>query len=128
MDNRIKEKGGLFAGLDPATQAKIRSGRVDLGFSAEMVYLALGEPAAKHELTTRAGRDEIWIYLACDYPSAGLDPLGYHRRVYFNPSLNGYHVFYRPILTDDPAVASGERLRVTIHEGQVAAIEQAKPQ
>ena len=126
LDDRIKSKGDLFTRLDPAMQAKIKAGSIELGFTPDLVFLALGAPAEKRELITPAGKDEIWIYLAYDYPYPGLDPMGYHRRILFDPYLNGYRVGYRPIMAADEGATASERLRVIFHEGKVAAMEQAK--
>ena len=126
LDDRIKSKGDLFARLDPATQAKIKAGTIELGFTPDLVFLALGAPAEKRELITQAGKDEIWIYLAHDFPAPGLDPMGYRRRIIFDPYLNGYRIAYRPIMADDEAGIASERLRVVFHEGKATAMEQAK--
>ncbi len=42
---RIQEKSAVFASLTPRQQQLIKAGRVKVGFTTDMVYLALGKPA-----------------------------------------------------------------------------------
>jgi hypothetical protein len=63
-ERRISKHPGLFAGLPPEAQARIRQGEVDLGFTADMVQLALGNPARVLTRRTVAGALEIWQYTA----------------------------------------------------------------
>jgi outer membrane protein assembly factor BamE (lipoprotein component of BamABCDE complex) len=44
VDHRIGEKPDVFNRLDPKAQAEIRQGRVHVGYTPDMVYLALGQP------------------------------------------------------------------------------------
>lgn len=43
--SRIKQQQELFDSYPPATQAAIQSGEIKVGFSAEMVHMALGKPS-----------------------------------------------------------------------------------
>jgi len=44
IDHRIHEKPDVFNQLDPKAQAEIRQGRVEVGYTPDMVYIALGKP------------------------------------------------------------------------------------
>ena len=44
INHRIGEKPDVFNRLDPKAQAEIRQGRVEVGYTPDMVYLALGKP------------------------------------------------------------------------------------
>jgi outer membrane protein assembly factor BamE (lipoprotein component of BamABCDE complex) len=44
IDHRIREKPDVFNQLDPKAQAEIRRGRVEVGYTPDMVYIALGKP------------------------------------------------------------------------------------
>jgi hypothetical protein len=44
INHRIREKPAAFNRLDPKTQAEIRRGGVEVGYTPDMVYLALGKP------------------------------------------------------------------------------------
>jgi hypothetical protein len=66
---RIREKSDLFASLTPVQQKQIKAGVVEIGFTADMTYLALGKPAAKSTKTTPEGPVEMWTFHNY-YPSA----------------------------------------------------------
>jgi outer membrane protein assembly factor BamE (lipoprotein component of BamABCDE complex) len=44
INQRIREKQDAFNRLDPKAQAVIRQGRVEIGYTPDMVYMALGKP------------------------------------------------------------------------------------
>ncbi len=126
VDTRIKEKPEVFAGLDAATQAKLKQGIIDLGFTEDMVYIALGAPDQKRESISAHGRTITWIYNTYYDYYDGSAYIHYHRRVYYDPVLSTYRVFYRPALADVYVSAAEERIRVVFKEGKVSVIEQAK--
>lgn len=49
VSSRIEEKATAFAALTPEQQKMIRAGEIELGFTSDMVYMALGK-AAKTEI------------------------------------------------------------------------------
>ena len=61
-DSRIEKNSAAFAGYPPAVQAKIRAGEVDVGFTSEMVQMALGKPDRVLRRRSAAGESEVWIY------------------------------------------------------------------
>jgi len=63
---RIKRNPELFASIPPAQQEIIKQGRIDIGFTPNMVKLALGEPDSIAKRTDNAGTSEIWRYSSVD--------------------------------------------------------------
>lgn len=61
-DSRIRRDQALFDGYPPEVQEKIRNGVIDVGYSPEMVVMALGEPDRKVEMQREDGAAEVWIY------------------------------------------------------------------
>lgn len=61
-DSRISEKRELFASLPPSVQATIKEGLVDLGFSPEMVQMALGTPNQVQSGQAAEGQMMTWTY------------------------------------------------------------------
>lgn len=59
---RISKHQAAFDALSPADQGKVRGGHVDLGFTPEMVTMALGEPDRRYSRTTDQGTSEVWAY------------------------------------------------------------------
>ncbi len=62
VDSRAKEHAAAFNSWPPAVQQKVRAGQVDVGFTDEMVRVALGDPERKVTRTTASGQAEVWIY------------------------------------------------------------------
>jgi hypothetical protein len=126
VDTRIKEKPDVFAKLDAATQAKIKQGIIDLGYTEDMVYLALGAPDEKRESRSEAGTRIIWIYSRYYERYEGTSHVGYYRDVYFDPRLRAYRVYYQPVLREVYSPHRDERIRIVFKEGRAAVIEQTK--
>ena len=61
-DSRIKSNQAAFDALPAETQSKIRVGKVEVGYTAAMVKMALGEPDRQYSRTTEKGRSEVWAY------------------------------------------------------------------
>ena len=126
IDDRIKEKPAVFAQVDKATQDKIRQGIIDLGYSEDMVYLALGVPDQKREAVSATGRTVTWIYSTYYQRYDGTQFAGYSRRVYFDPYLHTYRVYYRPVFAEVYSDEKEERIRIVFKDGKAAVIEQSK--
>ncbi len=126
VDDRIKERPEVFARLDPTTQEKVRQGIIDIGFSEDAVYLALGKPDQRRESIREGGRSMTWIYNTYYERYDGTAFAGYHRSVYFDPYLRAYRVYYRPVYADTYTQEREERIRVVFKDGRVTMIEQSK--
>jgi hypothetical protein len=126
VDDRIKQKPEVFAKLDTATQDKIKQGIIDLGYTEDMVYLALGAPDQKRESLTAAGQTVAWIYNTYYNRYDGTSFAGYQRNLYFDPYLKTYRVYYRPVYADNYRTEKEERIRVVFKDGKVSVLEQTK--
>jgi outer membrane protein assembly factor BamE (lipoprotein component of BamABCDE complex) len=115
--SRIRQNPELFAQLDPAQQEMIRRGQVAVGFSAEAVRLALGEPDRFTMRTDADSTNEVWHYVTYDTP-AGV-PLyrgWYHRYYMWGDPLYPYYL-------SDPNRRERERFSVLFANGRVLALE-----
>ena len=126
VNDRIKQKPEVFAGLDAATQDKIKQGIIDLGYTEDMVYLALGKPDQKRESTRTDGKSTTWIYNTYYDRYEGTAFVGYHRSVYFDPDLRAYRIYARPVYADAYREEREERIRVVFKDGKATVIEQSK--
>ncbi len=126
VESRIKEKPDVYANVDKATQDKIKQGIIDLGYSEDMVYIALGNPDQKRESKTAAGSSVTWIYNTYYTRYEGSTMAGYYRRVYYDPYLRTYRLYYHPVFADTYSEDKEERIRIVFTNGKVTAIEQAK--
>ena len=126
VDSRIKEKPEVFAKLDAATQDKVKQGIIEIGYTEDMVYLALGAPDHKRESISPAGQTVTWIYSTYYNRYDGGVYAGYHRSVYFDPYLRAYRMYYRPVFADTYVQEKEERIRIVFKDGKAYVIEQAK--
>jgi hypothetical protein len=117
-DARIKRNQALFESLPPATQNLIREGKVAIGFTAEEVLLALGDPDQRWVRMEAAGRTEIWSYTT--YDSAAGVPL---YRGYYHRYAGLYPFFYDNLYRD--TARPREYFRVVFSGGRVSEIEEA---
>jgi hypothetical protein len=62
VSSRIKENQHQFDGYPLEIQAQIQNGRVDRGFTEEMVYMAKGTPDDKQVLTRGGKKVTVWRY------------------------------------------------------------------
>jgi hypothetical protein len=61
-ETRIKREPEMFARLSPEQQALVKEGKVGVGFDADAVRLAVGEPDRKWTRTDASGTREVWSY------------------------------------------------------------------
>lgn len=126
VDDRIKQKPEVFANVDKATQDKIKQGIIDIGYTEDMVYLALGAPDQKRESATAGGRTVTWIYNTYYQRYDGTHFQGYSRRVYYDPYLKTYRIYYQPVYAEFYRDEKEERIRIVFKDGKASVIEQAK--
>ena len=126
IDSRIREKSAIFAAQEPATQDKIRLGRVEVGFTTDLVYIALGAPDERLFKTSSAGTDETWIYNTYFQDYMGSARTGYRRYVVIDPKTRQPVVFYEPVYTQIYRDRIEERIRISFQAGKVSSIEQVK--
>jgi len=63
---RIAANPQLFASIPPANQQLIKQGQIAIGFTPNMVRLALGEPDAVTQHIDATGTTETWRYQSSD--------------------------------------------------------------
>ena len=61
-EKRIQQNQEVFDAFPVAVQARIRGGQIDLGFTPDMVRIALGEPHRQTLRRSADGETEIWFY------------------------------------------------------------------
>lgn len=62
INSRIKEHERQFSSFAPQAQAQIQAGRIDKGFTEDMVYMAKGEPSEKNQLKKDGKELVVWKY------------------------------------------------------------------
>ena len=112
--SRIQSHQAAFDTWPAAVQQEVRAGRVGVGFTAEMVQVALGDADRAYARTTEHGTSEVWMYL--DHGpkfSIGVGIGGYSG----NTAVGG------SMVVGDEAFRDNEVLRVIFDGGKVSAIE-----
>jgi len=125
---RVKEKTATFAALDAPTQARLKDGVVNLGDTADMAYIALGEPDEKRDQVSADGNAIVWVYHRHWQEYRGERVMGYHSVTAPDPKTGVPTVYYEPLAQSVYQDREEERLRVTFKDGKVAVIERPKAQ
>ena len=126
VQTRIQEKSAVYNSLDPATQAKLAHGDIEIGYTADMVYIALGRPDMTREKISTEGRTEQWIYRSYYDDYAGGAYLHYHRWYSYNPYGRFYRMYWEPVYLDSGAQYAEDNIRITFRDGRVIMIDQAR--
>ena len=126
IDSRIKEKASAFAGYDAATQAKLRQGLVEIDYTPEQVYIALGQPDSIRERVSAKERELTWIYFSYHSDYQGTAVAGYRRLIGYDPVSRRNYVYWEPALVDVYRGRIDERICITFRAGRVVVIEQAQ--
>lgn len=125
--SRSQEKAEVFNALDSNTQQRLKKGEIAIGDTADLVYIALGNPDERTSSITSAGEKITWIYNVYWQEYAGTVHSGYRRIVIYDPGLKRYLVYYEPVRTDVYRQRVDERIRVELVNGRVTSVEQTKP-
>jgi len=127
IQSRIKEKAAVYAALDAATQEKIKQGRVEIGYTPDLVYMALGAPDEARERTSSHGQQLVWTYTSVYHEYVGTAEVGYRRVYVQNPKSGAVYVYLDPVYSDVYRDQVQEDIRIIFRNGRVAVIERAKP-
>jgi hypothetical protein len=108
---------------DAKTQAQIKRGVIEPGYTPEMVYLALGKPTVPADGIVDATRDGTWIYRSFQGNDRDFVRAGFRRRVVFDPSRRGDVVVTEPLDTKAFPNLEPHSLHVTFRDGRVVEIK-----
>lgn len=114
-DRRIAREPELFAQFPEEIQEQIRAGSVALGFTPDMVRLALGDPDRVVSRQTADGRSEVWVYLGSYLVSDTYLVRDFAR---FSRGRHGH------VMVDHTRQEFFEQVRLEFRDGQVVAADQ----
>lgn len=114
-ETRIKRSPEVFARLSPEHQALVKEGKVAVGFDADAVRLAVGDPDRTWTRTDASGVTQVWSYTTwTDRRGMPLYRGWYH----YGSSAYPYYM-------NDPARREEEYFKVVFGpDGKVTAVEQ----
>jgi len=126
FESRSKQKATVFSTLDTATQERLKVGEIHIGDTPDEVYISLGYPDEKRDITTEKEKTTVWIYSRYWQEYQGQTFVG-SRPVYTkNPTTGAVSVYYETVRQPVYASRSEERLRITFTNGKVTIIDKAK--
>jgi hypothetical protein len=116
-ESRIQASAAAFNAWPADVQQKVKAGQVDVGFTEEMVVVALGGPDGKSTRTAAEGTSEVWTYL--DHGPRFSIGVGMG-------SARGGTVYGGAVAVGDDGFRAEEKMRVIFNGGRVTAIERRK--
>ena len=123
--SRIKRNPELFEQFPHEVRKKIREGRIDTGFTKDMVWMALGQPDRMYTKRENGQTSEIWTYVQ-QYSTGRIDPYWPHYQTYGYTYDDRYYYHRVPVYYNQPWIRQREfeTLRVEFQEEAVVSIEE----
>jgi outer membrane protein assembly factor BamE (lipoprotein component of BamABCDE complex) len=118
--SRIKRHPEMFARFPPEVQAKVREGVVELGYTKDMVMIALGAPDRHYIRRSDRGLTEIWSYVEVEYRTARQRVTGDFP---VRDAQGNVRTLDNTVFVDVQHQVQYERMRVEFVQDQVSAIE-----
>jgi hypothetical protein len=126
FQSRARERSETFESLTPTEQERLKRGTINVGDTQDMVYIALGNPEEKRDVTTADGTSQTWIYRTYWQQYEGTAWLGYRRIIVPAPSRRGYVIYHEPVTQDVYRTHVDETIRVVFDRtGVVNRVEQS---
>ncbi len=119
-DSRIKKNPELFASFPPDVQETVKAGNIEVGYTEDMVQIALGRPDRLYSRRTKDGETTVWAYTATDYSS---DRQRVKADFRYRDSSGRYRDTSDWVWVDVRQEKEYDRLRVEFRSGVVTAIE-----
>ena len=112
--DRVAQHRSAFDTWPAEVRARVRAGQVAVGFTAEQVRMALGDPERVNTRTTEQGVSLVWAYR--------------HRGPHFSFGMgmaggNGHTGYGAGVALTDHPYFSGDALHVVLMDGKVIAVE-----
>lgn len=115
---RIEKDPASYAKFPPDVQASVKQGKIGLGYTPDMVYVAWGKPENKKQIVEANSKKEVWIYLGSRQEFDGYDLIEVPR---VGPNgTSGVYIDQRPRFK----TVYYERASVTFTDGKVSKIVQ----
>ncbi len=124
--NRAEEKSATFDSLSTATQKRLERGKINVGDTQDMVYIALGDPDETRQISNADGEQPVWVYKTYWQQYEGTAWVGWHRVIVPAANGRGYVVFHEPVTQDIYRTRVDEVIRVAFNRNKVSSVEQRK--
>lgn len=126
FEKRAEEKSATFDSLSPNTQKRLERGKIKVGDTQDMAYIALGNPDETRQVSNADGNQLVWVYKTYWQQYEGTAWVGWRRIIV--PASNGrdYVVFHEPVAQDLYRTRVDEVIRVEFRNSVVSSIDQQK--
>lgn len=124
INSRISANSALFDSLPLETQENLRKGVVQVGYTQDMVYIAMGEPNERRGMRSASTDKMTWIYNTYYHEWVGRVHAGYRRVVITNKDGKVIGIYHEPVYEDIYRDRKEERIRITFKDGAVGLIEE----
>ena len=114
--SRKKEKADVYASLKPWQKRYVDNGIPSVGFTPDMLYIAIGNPSEKKTVTD----GEVWIYKNY-YPSTGAEKVKYSLTT--ERSMD-HNVIGGMLMESTGGIAGGQRPAGSTQGGTTGSISQ----
>jgi hypothetical protein len=121
---RIERNAELFKTLPPEVQANLRQGRIEVGYTKDMVYLALGGPQRVFARKTATAETTIWSYSRAAY-SSDMQPIP--ATTWYRDRHGRLHPAFDWVWVDAGRASEYEAMRVEFAGDKAIAIETLNP-
>ena len=126
FSSRAQEKSEVYNSLPAHTQQRLERGKINVGDTQDMVYIALGNPEEKRDVTNASGSQTTWVYKTYWEQYEGTAWVGWHRVIVPAANGRGYLIYHEPVTQDLYRTRVDEVIRVTFANNVVTAVEQQK--
>lgn len=122
--SRIRAQPELFASFPAETQEQIRAGRVAIGYTEDMVRMALGAPDRVFRREAASGATIVWSY-SDSLPITRYDYVPITHTAH--DSRGRLQTYPNWMMVDRTVWHEIERMRLDFRDGRVVAIETETP-
>ncbi len=126
FERRAQKKAEVFASLSPEAKARLENKVLNVGDTADMVYIALGPPDERLVSTSATGETTTWLYNRYWQEYRGEAHGGFVRRSVRDPQTGATSFYLEPVSRPIYAEREEPVMRVLFVDGKVTVIEQAR--
>jgi hypothetical protein len=117
---RAKEYAEVFERFPDPVKENVRQGRIEPGYTEQMVLIAKGEPDRKYLRQTARGDSVVWAYVGVETETESQRVMG---RFHFRDNAGRIRTTTDDVWADIQHKREFEKLRVEFTDGVVQAIE-----
>ena len=121
--SRSNEKAAVYDSLSSGTQQRLDRGKINIGDTQEMVYVAMGKPDEKRDSPNADGYQSVWIYINKHPSVKRRERTGWSEVIV--PAVRDQHevVIHEEVTKDVYRTQAKDEIHVVFARGVVSGIE-----